>query len=100
VVVVVLGEHEFGVLEDGLGVGLVVGAEPALAGDARHGLEGVLDLGLELRAFGGLLGLLEDGLDGGDVVFVEVEGEEGVGGGEVVARRLERPVLADYLHPL
>jgi hypothetical protein len=100
VVMIVLGEHQLRVLEDNLGIGSIVRTNAVLIGELSHGPEGLLNLGLQLRPLRCVLGLLEDGLDGAHVVLVEVEGEERIGGGEVVPRRLKWPVLADYLHPI
>jgi hypothetical protein len=100
VVMIILGEHQFRVIQYGLGIGCIIGRYPILVGQLSHDLEGLLDLGLQLCSFGEVFGLFEDGLDDAEVVFVEVEGEKGVGGGEVVTRGFEGAVLADDLHRL
>ena len=95
---VIPGEHEFCVLEHGLHIDLIRGIQPALSCNLIHGLIGLLDLCLYFRLFSGLLAVLEDGLNGIDVIFVEVEGEHGVGCCEVITSGFERSVLADHLH--
>lgn len=45
-VMIVLGEDQFGIVEYGLGIGGIIGADTILVGQLGHGLEGLLGLGL------------------------------------------------------
>ena len=98
VVVVVLGEHQLSVLQDRGCVYLVRRVHLAYRTHTAHLLRRLLYLGLQFSLLRRFLRLLVDRLYYADVVFVEVVGEHGVGVGEVVARVLERLVLADDLH--
>lgn len=95
---VIPGEHELCVLEHGLHIDLVRRIQATFGCNLIHDLIGLLDLCFDLRLLASLLAVLEDGLDGIDVIFVEVEGEHRVGGCEVIASGFERSVLADHLH--
>jgi hypothetical protein len=83
---IVLGEHQFCILKDFLGIDLVIRVEAIFASNFSHSFKCLLDLRLQFCPLTGFFGLLEDGFDNTHVVLVEIEGEERVGSSEVVAR--------------
>lgn len=95
---VIPGEHEFSVLEHRLHIDLIRRIQPTFGCNLIHYLIRLLDLCLNLRLFACLFVVLKNRLDNVDVVFVEIEGEHGVGGCEVITSGFEGTVLADHLH--
>ena len=96
--VIIFCEHNFGILKDSSHILLVVGAELALLSQHVHPVERLLDFSFEFCLGAGFSGLFPDGFDDGDVVFVEVVGEERVGAGEILAGVLEGLMLGYNLH--
>ena len=96
--VIIFCEHKFGILKNSSHILLVIGAELALLGQHVHPVERLLNLSFQFCLGCRFAGLLPDGFDDRDVVFVEVVGEERVGIGEILASVLEGLVLGYNLH--
>jgi len=95
---IIFGEHKFSILQYSLSVDLVRRIKFALVAQSSHFFEGIFDLDIKFGLLRWLFGLLVDGLDNTDVVFVKIISEHRIRVCEVVSSVLEGPVFADYLH--
>lgn len=97
-VMIILREYQFSVLQHFLRIDLVVGVKLALVGEIGHCFEYLSQFTLDLSLLPRVLALIEDGFDETDVVLIEIKCKERVRGCKVVARRLEGLVLSDDVH--
>jgi hypothetical protein len=96
--VVILGEHQFSILQYRLSIRFVIGANVVLVTNLTHHFECLFNFCLKLCLFGWILRLFVNGLDNTEIEFVEIDREHWIGSCEIIPRYLEGALLGDYLH--